>query len=117
MPVFQLDYNTGESSPSQKLRYATDIYILFFLKIDLSKYFFFNGGLSGDFDVTKGKYITSQSGLALALEWVRKFHLHTRLLIQLNPYLNFHGLLLAKGETYPERIFDAGVKLNLILRK
>ncbi len=91
------------------------LYIPVFLKVDISKYFFINGGLIVDFDITKSKHITSQSGIGAGLGIGTEFSITDKLVIQLNPYLNFHGLALIDKENYPERICDLGIKLNLIL--
>lgn len=93
------------------------IYIPLLLKVDLSKYFFINGGLIGDIDITKDNYITNQSGIGASLGMGAEFSIDDKFSIQLNPYLNFHGLILTTKENYPERIFDLGVKLNLIIKR
>jgi len=93
------------------------IYIPLLLKVDLGKYFFMNGGLLGDIDITKNKYIASQSGLGASFGIGTEFYITGNFSIQLNPYLNFHGLLLTDKENYPERIFDPGIKLSFLLHK
>ncbi len=93
------------------------IYIPVLLKVDLSNYFFINGGLIGDIDITKDKYITNQSGIGATLGIGTEFSINNKFSIQLNPYLNFHGLLLTNMENYPERVFDSGIKLNLIIKR
>jgi hypothetical protein len=93
------------------------IYIPLLLKVDLSKHFFINGGLIGDIDLTNNKYITSQSGLGASFGIGTEFSVTGNFAIQLNPYLNFHGLLLTDKQNYPERIFDPGIKLNFVLHK
>ena len=59
------------------------------------------------------KYITSQSGMGAGTE----FPISEKFAIQFNPYLNLHGIVLAEQEDYPERVFDTGLKLSLILKK
>jgi hypothetical protein len=93
------------------------IYIPVFLKVDLSKYFFLNGGLIGDFDISKDSYITSQSGMGAGFGIGTEFLITEKLLIQIIPYANLHGLILTHKENYPERVFDTGIKLNLVLQK
>ena len=93
------------------------IYIPVFLRADLSNYFFVNGGLIGDFDVTSTKHITNQSGVGAGLGIGAEFPIKGNLSIQLNPYLNFHGLFLTDGDTYPERVVDSGIKLSFIVNK
>lgn len=93
------------------------IYVPLELKIDLSKYFYITGGLIGDIDISKDKYITNQSGLGVVFGIGVEFSIYENFLVQLTPYLNFHGLVPKNREDYPERVFDSGVKLNLIIRK
>lgn len=93
------------------------LYIPVFLKLSLSKYFFLNGGLIGDLDITKNKYITNQSGMGTGLGIGTAFSINEKLLIQINPYINLHGLILTASENYPERIFDSGIKLSLMIKK
>ena len=93
------------------------IYIPLLLKVDFGKYFFINGGLLGDIDISKEKYIASQSGIGASIGPGVEFSLTDKFAIQLNPYLNFHGLLLTNKDRHPERIFDPGIKLNLVLKR
>lgn len=93
------------------------IYIPVFLKVDLSKHFFLNGGLIGDLDITKNKYITNQSGIGTGLGIGTEFSINEKLLIQINPYINLHGLIPTKSKNYHERVFDSGIKLSLMIKK
>jgi len=93
------------------------LYIPLFLKVNASKYFFINGGIIADVDITKNKYITAQSGVGTGFGIGVEFPIKDQFSIQLNPYLNFHGLLLANSENYPERVLDAGIKLSFALNK
>jgi hypothetical protein len=93
------------------------IYVPVFVKIDLSKYLFLFGGPIADFDITNEKYITSQSGLGAGFGIGTEFPISEKFAIQFNPYLNLHGIVLAHQEDYPERVFDTGLKVNLILKK
>jgi hypothetical protein len=92
------------------------IYIPVFVRVDLSKHFYLNGGLIGDFDITKDNYITNQSGIGAGFGLGTGFSITDKIVIVLNPYLNFHGLVLEDKENYPERICDLGVKLNLLIK-
>ncbi len=93
------------------------LYIPVHLKYDLSRYFFVNGGLIGGLDITRNKVITEQSGIGAGLGLGTRFTIVPGFSAELNPYLNFHGLLLTNRDKYPERVLDAGVKLNLLLNK
>ena len=93
------------------------IYIPIFLRVDLSKHFFLNGGPIADLDITKNKYITNQSGMGVGLGIGSEFSINEKLLVQINPYINLHGLIQTVSETYPERLLDPGIKLSLPIKK
>lgn len=111
-PELPPDLNPGPSNYDIQL-----LYIPLLHRINLSDYIFFTSGLIGIIDITKDKYLSNQSGLGIALGMGAEFPINDKLFIQLNPYLNLHGLLLAHGDNYPERVLDAGIKLNLMFNK
>jgi hypothetical protein len=92
------------------------LYVPIFLKVDVAKHLYINSGIIADFDITKNKYLTSQSGIGIGLGLGTELFLTNKFSIQLNPHLNFHGLILTDREEYPERILDAGAKLIFIIR-
>ncbi|HRO08192.1 MAG TPA: outer membrane beta-barrel protein [Saprospiraceae bacterium] len=93
------------------------IYIPLYLRMNLSKYFFITGGFTGDIDVTKHNQITDQSGLGASIGAGFEMAVSNSFSIQLNPYMNFHGLILSHKDKYPERLLDTGIKLNLVINK
>ncbi len=93
------------------------IYLPLLVKVDVSKYFFINTGFIADIDITKEKHITNQSGVGAALGIGTEIPVNDKFAIQLNPYLNFHGLFLTDGDNFPERVLDSGVKLSFILKR
>ncbi len=92
------------------------IYIPLSLKFDRSKYFFVNAGFIADIDISKNKTISNQSGLGVMLGVGSEISISNNFAIQISPYANLHGLLLLKGDNYPERVLDAGIKLSFILK-
>ncbi|AIZ64353.1 hypothetical protein PK28_12870 [Hymenobacter sp. DG25B] len=92
------------------------LYVPLFLKVNLAKYFYLNGGLLADVDLSKNKYISSQTGLGTGLGLGTDIHVSDRFAFTINPYLNLHGLWTIEQEHYPERIFDAGIKAGIILK-
>lgn len=111
-PVFHPDADRTPRNYDLRL-----IYVPLFARFDLSRHFYLNGGLLADIDVTKNSYITSQSGVGLGFGFGVEFNLSKQVAMQINPYFNYHGVFLSKGETYPERVVDSGLKLNFILKK
>ncbi len=86
-----------------------------FLRVDLSKHFFINGGLLTDIDISKEKYLSNQSGIGAGIGIGTEFLQSSKVSIRLNPYLNFHSLLLFQKDNYPERIVDAGIQLCFLI--
>jgi hypothetical protein len=93
------------------------IYLPAFIKMNLSKHFFLDGGLIGDIDLTKDKPISNQTGIGAGLGVGAEVMVTHQFTIQLDPYLNFHGLNMIHVEDYPERVFDPGIKLTFVMRK
>ena len=110
-PSFQPGLNMTPSEYDISL-----IYIPMFLKVDVAKYFFINGGLLADIDITKDNYLTNQSGVGAGLGIGTEFSITDKLAIQVNPLANFHGLLVTKNEDYPQSVFDATIKVALIFK-
>lgn len=93
------------------------LYIPLLLKANFAKFFYLTGGLIGDLDVSNAKAVTNQSGVGASVGFGSGFLITDHLSIQVDPYLNVHGLLLTKKELYPERILDVGVRLGLSIQK
>jgi hypothetical protein len=89
------------------------IYVPMTVKAFVSKYIFFSGGVLADFDISKNSHLTRQGGMGATAGIGGRISLSGKLSLELNPYLNFHGLMLAKSDMYPERILDSGVKLSV----
>lgn len=92
------------------------VYVPVFVRLDVLKHFFINGGLIADLDVTKNSYINSQSGIGTGIGIGGEFNVSKKIAININPYMNFHGMFLTKSETYPERIVDSGIRLGVRTR-
>lgn len=91
------------------------LYIPLFLKANMSRYFFVNGGLIIDYDITRNKIISSQSGIGSGIGLGTNIVNRENFGIQLNPYLNVHGIIRIKQENYPERVLDGGIKLIVVV--
>ncbi len=102
-----------------------DIHLLYlpvFLRYNLSKHLFINGGVMADIDVSNNleisssRSLNSQSGVGLGLGIGGEVAVFRALYLQLNPYLNLHGVILMQGENNPGRILDAGIRLGIRTR-
>lgn len=92
------------------------LYIPISLRMNLSKYFFINGGIIGDLDISSRKQITSQTGIGAMVGLGSEISINNNFSIQVSPYLNFHALLQFRRFNSPERVMDAGIKLSFILK-
>ncbi|WP_017731060.1 hypothetical protein [Nafulsella turpanensis] len=98
------------------------IYLPAFLRLYLSEHFFISGGalvdvdLSNSLGLSSSNPLSNQSGLGASLGIGGELALHPNVLVQVNPYLNLHGGLPIKGEDYPERILDAGIKVGVRIK-
>lgn len=93
------------------------LYIPILLKINVGKHFFIHGGLLGDIDVSKPKGISDQSGIGTSIGVGTEFYLGRKISLQLNPYMNFHGLIMSNPDNYPDRVMNPGIKLSFLLNK
>jgi len=89
------------------------IYIPLFLRINILKYLFINGGIIGDIDLSNENYINDQTGIGAGVGFGGEIPVFKKFIVQINPYINLHGLILAGQVNYPERIFDSGIKIGL----
>lgn len=95
------------------------IYLPAFLRIKLSKYFFVNGGGMVDIDISNSmglsnsRALNNQSGLGVGLGIGGEVAVLHKFYLQVNPYLNLHGVLPVQRENYPGRILDAGIKVGV----
>ncbi|WP_224995298.1 outer membrane beta-barrel protein [Cesiribacter sp. SM1] len=102
-----------------------DIHLLYlpaFLRYNISPYFFINGGLMADIDlsnnmgVDSSRNLNSQSGAGVGFGIGGELSLFNSIYLQLNPYMNLHGVLLVQRENNPGRILDAGIRLGIRTR-
>jgi len=61
--------------------------------------------------------ITTQSGLGTAAGLGADIPLSSTLSLQIMPYLNMHGVLLTSHASYPQRVFDRGVRIALLVQR
>lgn len=89
------------------------IYIPLFVRFDVSKVFFLHVGLIGDLDVSNNDYLDNQTGLGSGIGLGINFPLSEKIKLQINPFMNIHGLLMTEKQSYPQRILETGIKLGI----
>ena len=72
--------------------------------------------VSNNLGLESGRALANQSGLGVGLGIGGELPVMDKFYLQLNPYLNLHRALLVKGENYPGRIMDAGIKVGLRMK-
>lgn len=109
--------------PSVTTQY--DLHLLYlpaFLRLNLSRHLFVNGGVLLDIDLSNpmglssSRVLNNLSGLGTGIGVGGEIALSDRFYLQLNPYLNLHGAVLFTPETNPGRVLDAGIRAGIRTR-
>lgn len=87
------------------------LYIPVNLRLEFMKYWFINGGLLANMDLSTNSGISSQTGFGADLGFGVKIPVFNYCRIYINPYLAFRGMALFSADTYPTRLIDSGVKI------
>lgn len=83
------------------------------LNVNLSRYFFINGGLLVDFEISKKNSIDKQSGIGTVLGIGLKHDFDFGLFILANPYYKMHSLIPFSSEKYHQRLQEYGIKVGI----
>lgn len=84
------------------------------VKLYWANYFFINGGLLIDIDVSKSNDIDSQTGVGTLLGVGVKYDFKSGVSLQANPNLKLHGLLPFSKEKYHQRMLETGIQFSLL---
>jgi hypothetical protein len=93
----------GSYNPDQEIKHENInmIHVPVFLRFDVSKSFFLHGGIS------------SKSGLGAGVGLGVNFPLSQKIKMQINPFINIHGLLMIEKTSYPQRLLETGIRLGI----
>lgn len=80
--------------------------------INFGKYFFINGGLLFDFEVSKNNSFNKQSGIGTVLGIGLKYDFDSGLSIFANPYYKIHALIPLPLASYHQLMLDYGVGIG-----
>ena len=83
------------------------------LKANFLKFFFVNGGVLLDIDVSKDSPIDSQAGLGTMLGIGVQYEFGNGVGVFVNPYTKVHSLVPFIRETYHQRLLETGVRLGV----
>ena len=79
------------------------------------QYFFLNGGLLLDFDVTKDKHLDNQTGTGALLGVGAKYNFKkTPIGIFINPYIKYRPLIPFTQENYHLRTMENGLRIGVV---
>lgn len=77
------------------------------------KYFFANGGLFFDADLSSNSSIQSQSGIGSMLGVGLKYDFATGISVFANPYLKVHSLIPISSSGYNQHIIESAVRFGI----
>lgn len=86
------------------------------LRVDFLKYFFVNGGLLVDFDITLDELVDNQSGIGSMLGVGFGYDFKSGISLYANPYVQAHTLLPFMRERYHERLLEQGIRFGVTYR-
>lgn len=86
------------------------------LRLDFLKYFFVNGGLLVDFDITLDELVDSQSGIGSMLGLGFGYDFKSGISLYANPYVQAHTLVPFMHERYYERLLEQGIRFGVTYR-
>ena len=77
------------------------------------QYFFINGGLILDIDISKSSSLDNQTGIGTLLGVGAKYDFRNGMSVFINPYFRFHSLIPFVSTRYHQRAFDTGFRFGL----
>lgn len=102
-PPFYPNVNLEKKTENLRL-----LYIPIFMRFDVSKIFFLQGGLLADLDFTESEYMDDLTGIGAGIGLGFYIPLSEKIKLQLNPFMNLHGL----GSNV-DRILETGIRLGI----
>ncbi len=83
------------------------------VKALFGKFFFINGGLLLDFDITKNRLVDNQTGLGSLLGIGLQYRFSSNFSTYVNPYFKIHALIPFSSGNFHERIWENGIRFGL----
>lgn len=102
-PPFNPNFNYEDQTENLRL-----VYIPLFIRLDVSKAFFLQGGFLADIDFTSSEYLNSLSGVGVGIGLGFYIPLSEKMKFQINPFSNLHGLSSSN-----ERLLETGIRLGI----
>jgi hypothetical protein len=83
------------------------------VRANFLKYFFVNGGLLFDFDVSKNSPIDNQTGIGTILGLAVKYSFDCGVSAFVNPYTKAHTLIPFSADNYHQRLWENGFRVGI----
>lgn len=83
------------------------------VRINLLRYFFLNGGILLNMDMTPNSQISSQTGIGIMLGAGLRYEFSSGFQFFLNPYGRMHALIPFSGSRYPQRSVEEGIRIGM----
>ncbi|MGL4909065.1 MAG: outer membrane beta-barrel protein [Bacteroidales bacterium] len=85
------------------------------VRFNFWKYFFLNGGLLLDFDITNDKHLDNQTGIGTILGFGAKYDFKKAPIgLFLNPYIKYRPLIPFTKESYHLRTMEVGFRFGVL---
>jgi len=113
-PMIIPGVNSGESFP-------TTFGNLNFLNIPVTlhanfwRFFYVNGGLLIDLDLSTSSRVDTQNGVGAMLGLGWKYEFKSGCEITINPYSKMHSMITFSNSSYPQRLLESGFRLGVMI--
>lgn len=103
-----------DQPPSREIYRLHWIRIPALMRLNLNSVFYASAGLLVLFDLSPRSAVQDQTGMGAALGMGAEIPIAPHFRLQIQPYVNFNGLLLSRKEGhFPERAADAGIRMGI----
>jgi len=83
------------------------------LRANFLKYFFINGGLFVDIDISTSSPVDNQTGIGALLGISVKYDFKNGISVFGNPYTKLHSLIPFSDTKYHQRILETGIRIGI----
>ena len=84
------------------------------IRLNCPYYFFVNGGLLLDMDISKSSDVDPQTGIGTMFGFGWKYDFKSGWEIAFNPYLKLHSLFSIYSSNNPQHLLESGLKLGVM---
>ena len=85
------------------------------LRANFWRFFYVNGGLLIDLDVSTSSHVDAQNGVGAMLGLGWKYEFKSGCEITINPYSKMHSMISFSNSSYPQRLLESGFRLGVMI--